>query len=421
MRWVLLLLAMTSFAHADTRTQFAAKLARVKVGMTADQVTKILGAPDDIKTEKDPGGIAAARTVEVWRYGASGHLKAATRGAVHVQADRKVQYVFGAKGKPYTGVPEPELQRLMQLLDDVPSYNDLLDARALVRAVNALHPLGKDKALDVIGEYLRVTSWLDDPGREGVFLVLRALFDPPMPPMMVGAPTLAADDKKFPRHPLIIVGDVPLEIVGGYVLGGHPEQPEDDVAAFRKQGKLRAAPLTPSPAMLDELEAVLQKTPELDKAYVIDQALRFFGTVYRPANRTVDSWLPDIKSWQVHRVAVAKIKPVWNAKTQQMEDKGSVLPPLPGPSQRVWWDLGLAGATKSRVTFERLSDDLVHVELRVEGPGAVDSLRILDGAKVMATIATAKNTVSTQRLTLPRGQSIRLELASGTQGPALTP
>jgi len=65
MRWLLLLLAMTSFAHADTRTEFAAKIARVKVGMTAEQVTKILGAPDDIKTERDPGGITAARTVAV--------------------------------------------------------------------------------------------------------------------------------------------------------------------------------------------------------------------------------------------------------------------------------------------------------------------------------------------------------------------
>jgi hypothetical protein len=152
MRWLVLLAMTHAFANADPRTELAAKLARVKPGMTADEVTKLLGAPDDVKTEKDSGGITAARTVEVWRYGAVGHLKVATLGSVHIQADQKVQYVFGAKGKPLTGMPEQQLRNLMQLLDFVPSYNEQLDPLRLVKAVNALHALGKDKALDVVEE-----------------------------------------------------------------------------------------------------------------------------------------------------------------------------------------------------------------------------------------------------------------------------
>src|SRR5687768_14662216 len=120
MRWLLLFAMTSSIANADPRSVFAAKLALVKPGMTADEVTKILGAPDDVRTEKDGGGIAAARTTEVWRYGVVGHLKVATLGSVHIQADNKVQYVFGAKGKVLTGMPEQQLRNLMQLLDDVP-------------------------------------------------------------------------------------------------------------------------------------------------------------------------------------------------------------------------------------------------------------------------------------------------------------
>ena len=439
MRWhALLLLAMTSISHATPRTDFAAKLAQVKPGMTADQVTKILGAPDDVKTEKDPGGISAARTVEIWRYGATGHLKVATLGSVHLQADNKVQYVFGGRGKPLASIAEPELARLMQLLDNVPSYNELLEPLALVRAVNALQPLGKDRALDVVDEYLRVSSWLDDPGREGVFLVMRVLFDVPpggMPPMMVGGASPAPDPKLWPRHPIVMIGDLPLKIVGGYSLAGAAERPEDDVAAFRKVGVIRAKQLAPSPASLDAVDAFFA-TPAgklVDKPYVMDQALRFFGTVHRPANRTVDTWIPDIKWWDINRHAITNIvKPTWNAKTQQLEDRGTALLPLPHGFRRVWWDLGLKGTTKSRLTFERLDDNLVQVELRVElqnnGNVAAETVRLVDPktttelGKLELQAATASgSTVMTQRLQLPKGQALRAELASGARGPVLTP
>ena len=421
MRWVLLLLAMTTFAHADPRTELAAKLGRVKAGMTTAQVTKILGAPDDVLTDEDPGGITAARTVEVWRYGASGHLMAATLGTVHIQADKKVQYVFGGSGKPYTGMPEQELRKLMQLLDDVPSYNERLDSLALVRAVNALHPLGKDKALDVIDEYLRVASPFDDPGREGVFLVLRALFEPPMPPMMVGAPSPPVDAKTFPLHPLIIIGDVPLKIVSGYVLAGAAERPEDDVAAFRKQGTLRAKPLSPSPSVLDDLDFAM--LPGVDRLYVMDQALRFFGTVYRPADRTVDTWVSDRKMWAVHRASIKKLAPVWNARTQQMEVAGKRPLQPPWPARRVLWDLGLKGAQKARIAFERLDDTQIGIEVRIEGTVAVEEISIYkaESAVPLLQIKTASNTVSSQRLKLARGESIRVQVESRPMSPVLTP
>jgi hypothetical protein len=434
MRWVVLLLAMSSFARAaPTRAEFAAKLAQVKPGMTADRVKQILGAPDDIKTEADPGGISAARTVEIWRYGAAGHLKTATLGSVHIQGDRTVQYVFGGKGKPFTGIKEPELRRLLELIDAVPSYNETLQPLALVRAVNALHALGKDTALDVVDEYLRVSSWLDDGGREGVFLIMRTLFDVPpggMPPMMVGAPSPAEpkDKNLVPRFPLVIVGDVPLKIVRG----GKAESPEDDVAAFRRVGTLRAKPLVPSATALDEIDAAvskLAKVIDLENAYVFDQALRFFGTVHRPSDATVDTWIPSVAKWPQLRADIAKLKPKWNATTQQMElPGGKTLPIVTKQFRRVWWDFKMKNTSSARVTFERLTDDLVSVEARFDASGVVgDTLRIVDvktGKSLtdIALTAVAKSGVMTsQRLQIPLATQVRPELASGAKGTALTP
>lgn len=439
MRWLVVLLALSSFAHAappPTRAQFAAKLARVKPGMTADQVEALLGAPDDIKTERDPGGISAARTVEIWRYGARGHLAFATLGAVHLQADRTVQYVFGGRGKPLTAMPEPELRRLLELLAAVPSYDDTLEPLALVRAVNALHALGKDRALAVVDEFLRVSSWLDDPGREGVFLVMRALFDVPaagMPPMMVGAPSPAPpqDPALAPRFPLVIVDDVPFKLVRGYMLAGHAEPPEDDVAAFRKVGVVRKRPLAPTPRALDAIDAWLAgpdaRILGVDRAYVMDQALRLFGTVFVPADRGPDTWIPDPTRWAVHRAAVRALRATWNTAQQRFElPGGKTVPPPPPHGQRVWWDLGLPRTTRSRVTFERLDDRLVEVEVRIEGAAAGGAVRLVDPATgaVRGTVAftgiSGGGTVSGQRLALPRGQAIRPELGS-TRGPVLTP
>lgn len=441
---LLLMLAMTT-AATPTRAQFAAKLAKIKPGMTDAEVKKLLGAPDDIKTEKDPGGITAARTVEIWRYGAKGHLAFATLGAVHLQKDHTVQYVFGAKGKPYAGkVQEAELRGLLEMINAVASYNATLDPLTLIKAVNALVPLGKDGALEVIDEYLRVSSWLDDAGREGVFLLNRVLFDVPaagMPPMMVGGAPEPSDKQALPRFPIEIVDDVPVKLVNGYMLAGHAEPPEDDVAAFRKIGTIRAKPLAPSPAALDAIEkwlVGLKAFPVDDglRVYVFDQALRLFGTVHRPADMTVDGWFPYGKAvadrMKKARANVAAVKPVWNVKTQQFEKPdGTTLPALPGGFQRVWWDVALAGASAARLTLERISNDLVQVELRLEvakGKAVnADFVKFFDPAtnNVIATLEIAKlsvgGSVSSSRISLPKGKSVRVELGSGARGPTLAP
>ncbi len=446
--------ATTARPPLRNRAAFARAIATVKPGMTTAKVEQILGAPDDTITEADPGGISASRTHVVWRYGTSAHRGFATLGTIHIQADDTVQYVFGATGAPPAGFAEAELRTLLERVAAVSSYNDTLEPLTLVQAVNALVPLGKGRALAVIDELLRVSSPFDDKGREGVFLLDRALFDVPasgvMPPMMVGGPDVAtpADPKALPRMPLVIIGDIPLKLVGGYMLGGHPQQPESDVDWFRANGTIRRTPMTPPAHPLDVVDAyvngplaTLVKLDDNLRARLYDQTLRLVGTAYRPMT-VIDGWFPYganvAARWAAVRAEVAKASPTWNAATSRYtKPDGSTVPAPVHAWQRVWWDLGLANTTVSRATFERVADDRVDIELRFElaagssiAPGF---LRILDPAGhelvklpigLPGSPGSTSGQVSGQHLSLPAHTKLRLQLVQGSAvkgGPELTP
>ena len=443
---VCLVVAMFHDAHASptTRADVAAALATIKPGMTDAEVKRRLGPPDDIRTEADPGGITAARTVEIWRYGTSGHGRFATLGAVHFLANKTVQYVFGGRSRPFTAMPEAELRPILETVDAVASYSADLDPARLIQAVNALQPLGKERALAIVDEYLRVSSFLDNPGREGVFLVMRALFDVPatgMPPMLVGSPSRSPKDPKLlPRFPLAIVGDVPLLLAGGYTLMGEAEPPEQDVAWFRANGILRTKPLSPLPDVIDAIDAYLvgplRSVLAVDdtlRESVYDQVARLYaGVLHRPEHLggSPPGW------WSAYRTQLAGVRARWNAKDSRfVRPDGSTLPPDGPGFRRVWWNLGLAHTSTSRLTFERKDDATVEVELRIEiDSGAAikaDVVRIVDDAgkslaalAIEATTAPANSTsgsVSSQRIELARGHTIRPQLASGPRGPALQP
>jgi hypothetical protein len=448
---LVILCVATTAAATPNRAEFAKALAKVKPGQLAKDVRARLGAPDDVKTEHDPGGITASRTTEVWRYGARGHLAFATLGTIHVQADGKVQYVFGDRGAPPVGFGEADLRRLLELIDAVPSYNAQLDPLALIRAVDALQPLGKERALAAIDEYLRVSSSFDDGGREGVFLLLRALFDVPaagMPPMMVGGAQVPTDPAALPRFPLAIVDDVPLKLISGYSLAGEAEAPETDVAVFRKLGTLRAKPLAPSGGALDAIhtfvEGPLVKAMAVDdnlRVSLYDQALSLTATVAQPSDASIDGrfpYGPNIPArWAARRAEVAKQKPVWDAAAMQLTLPGGATLPAPAAThfQRVWWDLALAGTTKARLTFERKSDAIVEVELRLELTSgaklAAGTIRLVDPttgkelgqlafAALAAPATSTMGSVMSQRLALPHGLQVRPEHGT-TPGPVLVP
>ncbi|MDB5033310.1 MAG: hypothetical protein JWQ98_551 [Chlorobi bacterium] len=127
------------------------------------------------------------------------------------------------------------------------------DPSIVIDGVNALQPLGREAAIREIESAVEGIAGMEYP--IGIFWVLRVLFDPPMgedfPPVVLGTPTIHPPDPgELPRFPIVILRDIPLLVVGGYLLRGLPEPVENHIAYFREHGIIRPQPLAP-PASLD--------------------------------------------------------------------------------------------------------------------------------------------------------------------------
>ena len=388
---LLLIASITATAAQPTRAEFAKAMATLKPGMTAAQVEKALGKPDDVVTPYDPGA-DFTRTSEVWGYGTNdGHLSFPTLGSVYMEKG-KVKYFSGAEGTP----PDPQLfdegalRALLQLIDRAGNNNPL----DLIRIVNALQPLGKDKALAAISEYLRVASRYDDHEMigHGVFLILRLLFEVPedpgyMPRMMVGGPQPAEpkDPKILPRFPLVLIDDIPLNLVYGYALGGEAEPAAQHVDYFRKYGKLREHPLHPTDDPLSVM-ARIQNSPqwlygskpgtgdyEMGPKFLANQLLALVDSVY---------WVPeyngarisgehfDRQNWERITKMFAQLHVKWDAdRNIYTFSDGTTLPEFKKPVyRRQIWDLPGLGVD-ARLIIERIDPkyvrmDLVHPESR---------------------------------------------------------
>ena len=115
-------------------------------------------------------------------------------------------------------------EHIFRILDEVSGWRAPYDYKpqTVIRAVNALQPLGKERALATIDEYLEAHSG------EGVFLVLRVLFDVPKPPGhmprmqvgdMVGVPS-PQDHQLLSRSPIVLHDDIPFLLGSGMFVGG---------------------------------------------------------------------------------------------------------------------------------------------------------------------------------------------------------
>jgi len=238
-----------------SRVDFAKEMALVKEKMPAAEVEKLLGKPDDIRTNEDVGGPTPNDLREIWCYGTNAHMGFGTLGCVYIDRKGRVRGVFGGTGVPIDPkiLPEPQLEDVLRLIDTTPGLTHDFDTLRLIRIVNTLQALGKEKALAAIDEYLRVAplyGWC--PARDGLFIVLRALFEIPadtgfMPPMAVGAltPPPPKDPLVCPRYPLVLVHDVPLVLTVSCMLFGSAQPVSQHVQYFREHGTMRALPLEP--------------------------------------------------------------------------------------------------------------------------------------------------------------------------------
>ena len=139
------------------RLEFAEKLARVRDGDREAEVRRLLGTPEDIRRAPDS---VPYPTDEIWCYGTNGHGSLATLGEVCFRQG-SVVWVAGGYGKPPSPsvIGEKELREGMRFLHPGPECSGYNDPLHLIRVTNYLQPLGKEKALAIIGEYGRIHEW----------------------------------------------------------------------------------------------------------------------------------------------------------------------------------------------------------------------------------------------------------------------
>jgi hypothetical protein len=180
----------------------------------------------------------------------------------------------------------PPIGKTMQIINGAPSYsqNDFNPAK-LVRAVNHLMPMGKEKAIRELWEFLKVArdtvnetvrhdEDIDTSDRTCVFLIVRLLFECAEPKDALPAiatipftPTPEDKDRKlWPLYPVHLQDDVPFFMVWGGALGGCPDQPERHIDWAEKHGRIRRKPLRPIDNPM-EAASRLMALPQTSRLY----------------------------------------------------------------------------------------------------------------------------------------------------------
>ena len=143
------------------------------------------------------------------------------------------------------------------------------DPKNLIREVNKLQPLGKEKVLEVIEGYDNFYKDSDpNVDKLVLYLLLRVLFDIPttagyFPNLGVGraTPSPPKDPTIFPRFPVLLVGGIPLLITHSFELFGVAIPVRFHLDYCRKHCELRSQVLIPTTHPLGLL-AEIEKLPE---------------------------------------------------------------------------------------------------------------------------------------------------------------
>ena len=159
----------------------------------------------------------------------------------------------------------PDLFEALRAIHQSPSPHEGLSfgSLRLIRAVNVLQPLGRERALKALWEYNRLAcSDLRKYGMDEyrILPIIQLLFESPggrMPEFRLGVGDIEfRPDEDWPLFPIALVKDVPFMMMSGYTLAGRPQPASSHLRL--KLGPLRAAPLAPPVSPLEAADDLTQ-------------------------------------------------------------------------------------------------------------------------------------------------------------------
>ena len=447
------------------RQEFAAALARVVAsvkypetnseadseatpeGMTEREVLALLGPPDEVQLPEalrhldDPPLDAGERLL---RYGTDGSDTMATLGAVTINAAGRATLVYGSKGSPPDPrlISERELRRLLRLLDELPRSTlpagAVFDPAPLIRIVNELTPLGRERVLAVLDEYCRVSY--APMTAEGFYYpdwggIARSSLHGLMP-LLFELPPAARDDPDGPGwdYSVVLVDDIPLITASGGGLAGSVAFGAIHLDYYRKHGILRRRPLHPPDRpwrVVEGLEgtaawrAANAERQAFMRRLAANQVLRLVGTVYRLEPNRSGEKVPTgpyfERRWGETLSELERLDLHWDPRGNRYTRKnGSYYRDTPSPQLRTYrWRTSVSGVAVE-VSMRRWSD--WEVRVRVEWKGKMEAgepveLRLCAGAErarvaVFRPQATAQQPVFVQ---VAEGTRLRGELSVGSK------
>lgn len=229
----------------------------------------------------------------------------------------------------------PQLSHEMELINRAslwPSSNS--NGVELIRAVNALKPLGKEKALLTLEDYVRRVEnfpYRGDP--EIVFWIIRLLFEPvrlddriPSPGIGRSVTYRDSDDASlWPLDPIELVEDIPF-MVGSSAGGstGLPEHPSSHIQWARRHCIVRDEPLSPTKDPLAAAEALLRSRKFPEQPYILRlrirvQAMDMVKDILEPVPFIL---LAEDHHWQARLREADELEITWVEQKQRFVARG---------------------------------------------------------------------------------------------------
>lgn len=225
----------------------------------------------------------------------------------------------------------PTDQRCLELIHQSPAPAGVRNPVTLIRAVNALLPLGRKHAMELLRAFCRFFEQREEyefePDANKAMHVARLLFVNKDGTGLTRAPGIGSfmvvtrdESKEWPLFPLQVSGDVPFEVSVGLMLMGFPESASSYLAYIDECCDLRPLPLRPADNPCLAADDLLGSAAWKD--------IRFSGDEPGHHWTLSESWLATV----VRRQALCAVADIF-------EPQEDIQAALSNHSQNAWADL----------------------------------------------------------------------------------
>jgi|GEM_PF-2062813 len=376
----------------ESRAAFCHAMAKVQYGWSKEQVSQLLGSPDDIWSRNEPSPEQIFGD-EAWCYGTNGHYTLPTLGYI-VFRNEKVEYMAGSQGTPPSPnvIGEDELVQTMRRIY-LPRGRDYYlpsDSLHLIQVSNLLIPKGQKKALAILGEFGRIQY---DGFQDNLWLywLVRVMFTSnrpggvfPFPMIGTIIPELPKDLRKWPMYPVMMVDDIPICFIYGWSRDAPPEPFNKYLQQHKKEWSIKLKQLRPPDDPFPVFRklitsstwpfprAALRKNhssiPYDYEGSVMDDILRLLRTAYRP--RLPDNRYINRLEYDKYHKEFLALGCRWDTVKQMYVRKdGIVLPDTVDDYQQYRYHFRRIPRLNISITFSRRSSSMVDYRVSVSELG----------------------------------------------------